>query len=470
MKTHISTIKYEELDFCYFKDNESIDVRGIIDFNAVIINCSDKVLANHAIHKIRSNNNEAVYLKPIFVYNKVDYVDEVMNELVDGVIYSLEQLGNSADIARKIILKSRDLVEVSYVSFETYVITKSLRYLYSRSKNTLEPITYRNSKIGYYFPSISSNYEAHDENKVLDVLKLAEDEGLLVGEFCENIYLCNNCFDGFLNYREVCPECGSSNLNSEDLIHHFPCAYIGPSSDFTNEFNAYDMQCPKCSKVLKHIGVDYDKPSVIFTCRKCNSTFQDVVIKAKCTSCSTDTDVEYLAPREIKKYTLTPKGKYAAISGVANTKTDMTRMPGTVDKATFDVMLQYEIERMKVADIDSNIAFLHLSNSKELYTMIGKDARTNLLTDLVQVTRNSIRPSDIISFDSSSTLLFSMNESNHKDAEKVVEKIAKLIIQLIKDNFKNFEAKVVYKVHALDTNLSYQDRLKLLLADIVKHD
>jgi len=145
-------------------------------------------------------------------------------------------------------------------------------------------------------------------------------------------------------------------------------------------------------------------------------------------------------------------------------------MPGTVDKATFDVMLQYEIERMKVADIDSNIAFLHLSNSKELYTMIGKDARTNLLTDLVQVTRNSIRPSDIISFDSSSTLLFSMNESNHKDAEKVVEKIAKLIIQLIKDNFKNFEAKVVYKVHALDTNLSYQDQLKLLLADIVKHD
>lgn len=468
MTTHISTLKFEELDFCYFKDNESIDVRTVADFSAVIINCSDKVLANHVIHKIRSNNNEAVYLKPIFIYNKIDYVDAVMNELVDGIIYNLDQLANPADTTRKIILKSKDLIEVSYVSFETYVITKALRFLYSRNKSALEPMPYRNSKIGYYFPAISSSYEANDEHKILDVLKMAEDEGLVVGEFFENIYLCNNCFDGFLNYREVCPECGSSNLNSEDLIHHFPCAYIGPMSDFTNEFNTFDMQCPKCSKVLKHIGVDYDKPSIIFSCRKCNSTFQDVIIKSKCTSCATDTDVEYLAPREIKKYQLTPKGKYAAITGIASTKSDMTRMPGTVDKATFDVMLQYEIERMKVADIDSNIAFIHLSNAKELYTMIGKDSKMTLLTELVQVTRNSIRSSDIISFDSSSTLLFSINESAIKDAEKVVEKISKLISQLIKDNFKNFEAKISYKVHPLDSAIDYKDQLRMLIKDLAR--
>ena len=467
MKANISEIKYEELTFCYFKDNESVDVRGIADYSAVIVNCSEKVLANHAIHKIRSNNIESVYLKPIFVYNKIDYVDEVMNELIDGLAYSLDQLNHIAETTRRILLKSKDLLELNYPSFESYVITKSLRFLYSRGKNTLDPIPYRNSKIGYYYPSVSSNYEFHDENKVVDVLKLAEDEGFLQGEFYESVYLCNNCFDGFLNYREVCPECSSPNLNSEDLIHHFPCAYIGPSSDFTNEFNVSDMQCPKCSKVLKHIGVDYDKPSVIFTCKKCNSTFQDVVIKAKCTYCSSDTDVEYLAPREIKKYQLTPKGKYAAISGVANTKSDVKRMQGTVDKVTFDVMLQYEIERMKVADIQSNIAFIHISNGKELFAMIGKDAKENLLIDLVQVTRNAIRPSDIIAFESSSTMLFSMNESNPKEAELAVENISKLMIQLIKDNFKNFEAKISFKILALDSKFGHQEQLKLLTAELI---
>ena len=131
-------------------------------------------------------------------------------------------------------------------------------------------------------------------------------------------------------------------------------------------------------------------------------------------------------------------------------------------------MLQYEIERMKVADIDSNIAFIHLSNAKELYTMIGKDSKMTLLTELVQVTRNSIRSSDIISFDSSSTLLFSINESAIKDAEKVVEKISKLISQLIKDNFKNFEAKISYKVHPLDSAIDYKDQLRMLIKDLAR--
>ena len=30
-----------------------------------------------------------------------------------------------------------------------------------------------------------------------------------------------------------------------------------------------DLVCPKCNRQLRHIGVDYEKPSKLFTCFNC---------------------------------------------------------------------------------------------------------------------------------------------------------------------------------------------------------
>ena len=47
--------------------------------------------------------------------------------------------------------------------------------------------------------------------------------------------ILHNCKNGHLSFREVCPSCDSANMISEDLIHHFPCGYIGAISDFKNK-------------------------------------------------------------------------------------------------------------------------------------------------------------------------------------------------------------------------------------------
>jgi hypothetical protein len=124
------------------------------------------------------------------------------------------------------------------------------------------------------------SFDDNEEPQVLDALDWAEKEGLVWPDFQERIYVCSSCSGGFLSFREVCPHCKSSNIDGEDLVHHFPCAYIGPVSDFQMEDSSV-LNCPKCNKDLHHIGVDYDKPVVINHCNNCDSIFQDIYVKAK---------------------------------------------------------------------------------------------------------------------------------------------------------------------------------------------
>ena len=93
------------------------------------------------------------------------------------------------------------------------------------------------------------------------------------------------------------------------MIHHFRCAYIGPESDFRkNDF----LQCPKCNHKLKHIGIDYDKPSEIHTCKNCNHKSQETKMKAKCIDCRKENELDQLSTYSIFNYTPTEKGRQLA--------------------------------------------------------------------------------------------------------------------------------------------------------------
>jgi predicted amidophosphoribosyltransferase len=171
------------------------------------------------------------------------------------------------------------------------------------------------NQLGFHYPIVSDIFGQSDQHKVLRVLDKGVDKGFLTKEFKEKVYLCYNCYNSFLLNREVCPNCNSSHLSSEDLVHHFPCAYVGPVSDYESEDRPDQMICPKCEKSLKHIGVDYDKPSLIYFCRNCSDTFQDVMIKSRCTNCSSDMEIENLSGHSIYQYELTRGGEHAAING-----------------------------------------------------------------------------------------------------------------------------------------------------------
>jgi hypothetical protein len=46
--------------------------------------------------------------------------------------------------------------------------------------------------------------------------------------------------------QTVCPACGAEGLKIFPVLHHMPCAYVGPQYDFASAAAGYT--CPKCRR------------------------------------------------------------------------------------------------------------------------------------------------------------------------------------------------------------------------------
>lgn len=67
--------------------------------------------------------------------------------------------------------------------------------------------------------------------------------------------------------HNICPKCHFEATFVEPVIHHFLCAYVGPTSDFA----AYDdgACCPKCSHKISKTSDDWEPIGFSLTCRSC---------------------------------------------------------------------------------------------------------------------------------------------------------------------------------------------------------
>ena len=292
------------------------------------------------------------------------------------------------------------------------------------------------------------------------------EEKLMKKEFLDSVYLCTICTTGYLSYREVCPKCNSSNATSQDIVHHFPCSYVGPIDDFKNRIDD-ELNCPKCNKTLRHIGVDYDKPSIVNDCLSCGHRFQDFNVKAKCMTCKFDNEVEKLNKSSINTLSITKKGQIMSISGYMTTSKDLDEIIGTVKMDTFKTMLKYEIERLKQTDRTSNLAVLHLINSGEAYSKMDNELQKTMLKILIKIIRKSLPTSSVITFYSSSTILIALNDLPLKIAKNIIQDIIALIRELMGTNFKNMTITLENEVKAVTSKLSSDLQIQQLVKDYV---
>jgi len=148
-------------------------------------------------------------------------------------------------------------------------------------------------------------------NTVLDdtqarrsAIKLTE-KGLLKPEFFARVHECANCSSSRFNVQEVCPDCGSAELEDESYLHHFRCACQGPESDFRH---GDDLICPKCRRELRHFGHDYDRPGVMVKCKSCGGATSEPQVGFDCLDCGTRYDGEAVRTRDVHAYRLTDEG------------------------------------------------------------------------------------------------------------------------------------------------------------------
>jgi hypothetical protein len=314
LETPNSVVTIGKVNFYKINDRIAFFWNALMAYDGFIIDSSNATFIRTVAREIRGHHQPDIYLKGIFLMGNPEIKNKSVYSLIDGFILGEDDLNMAASRSQDYFLRSLDIHGSVPRGVYGPIIKKAFDLLYTRQNKVLAPLRDTHSIIGYNFPELSVSFEEDEEPQVLDALDWAEKEGLIWPDFQERIYVCTSCSGGFLSIREVCPHCKSSNIDGEDLVHHFPCAYIGPLSDYQMEDSSV-LNCPKCNKDLHHIGVDYDKPSVINHCHNCDSIFQDVYVKAKCMNCESDMDVQYLKSRNINSYKLTKKGRQAITKG-----------------------------------------------------------------------------------------------------------------------------------------------------------
>ncbi len=456
------TIEYLNTKYIYVSQSRDLKIDRSVSYAGIIIDGKNLDFTKMVVKRIRGNQNSEIYLKPIIILNGNAHRDVFIKNLIDGVIFSFDQIPLINEHVSEINNLSKEITIINSISFEAMIVSKLLYFMFTRNLKMLEPVPYALSNTNYSFPFLACNFSDFEEFQVLEMLEIATQEGLFKHKFLDRIYLCSNCKSSHLSFREACPKCGSSHTDTFDIVHHFPCAYVGPITDFTNDIDD-QLNCPKCSKKLKHIGVDYDKPSVLHQCKNCDNRFQDFHVKAKCMSCTFDNPVETLVDKEINEYTLTKKGESYALQGYVSTPKDIEDIIGTVKFDTFKTVCRYEVERLRQTEGSSNIVAINIVNAGQFYAKVGSNAQQMLLKDLVGEIRSSIRSSDMITFYSSSVILVTMFEIPTKISQRIMDDVLKLLEKLIQNNFKDLVIEIKSNVHQLNYNLSSELQINQLI-------
>jgi hypothetical protein len=69
--------------------------------------------------------------------------------------------------------------------------------------------------------------------------------------------------------HNICQKCPSEAIVIEPVIHHFLCAYVGPTTDF--ESHQESVICPKCNHALSKTSKDWEPIGFSITCRYCSN-------------------------------------------------------------------------------------------------------------------------------------------------------------------------------------------------------
>ena len=440
----------------FYKINDRIDFfwNALMVYDGFIIDSSNAVFIRTVAREIRGHHQPEIYLKGIFLMGNPHLRDKAVYSLIDGFILANEDLRMAANRSQDYFLRSLDIHSSTPSGVYGAVIKKAFDLMYTRQNKMLAPIRDTHSIIGYNFPELSMSFEDNEEPQVLDALDWAEREGLIWPDFQERIYVCSSCSGGFLSFREVCPHCKSSNVEGEDLVHHFPCAYIGPVSDFQMEDSSV-LNCPKCNKDLHHIGVDYDKPAVINHCNNCDSIFQDVYVKAKCMNCESDMDVQYLKSRNINAYKLTKKGRLSITKGyetnVTENELDITLQP--LD--TFMSLLKYDIIREGRELGDDALTGIYFENLNDFALEYGDFRRQTLIREIALIVQQRMNDLDYMCLEQSNLLWIVVHDV--KNTERALENLVKEIKELIELNLSTVKLTILFEYTYLQTASSAEN-------------
>jgi len=430
------------------------DLDKLINEKEFIISYVGEDELNKLLYKIKKHSKLEIYAKPILLLNQFDikispYFIQTIDKVIDNKYY--ENFMYKKDILISEINRKINFLKKSEYKSNNITL-KLLRYIYVRNI-TLVPYQTIENKYGYTYPKIDHFLDKGEQN-FFEIFDYLVKRFLLETNFVDRCHFCLECYSPFLNFKEVCPRCFSVNIKSEPLIHHFECAYVGLESEFKH---GKKMICPKCDKELFHLGVDYDKPSFMYICNKCQYEFQEALIQTTCFNCNSTFDVDNVILKDIFEYKLTTLSENAALFGFESLfdkiiDENLEILPNYIFNRFLEIEL-IRIQRYKKSV--STLVRLNLSNLDEIYKDLNNFEKIKkIFVQLADLIKTFLRTSDVITVFNDLIYGILLIETSIDGAKITTKRLKEKITELFEVNLsQTYQIDVSLKEINKDSNL-----------------
>jgi hypothetical protein len=439
----------------------SLDAGADADY--FLIDISSESDALKVIGKVRQKLLPAIYLKPLVLISNRGDLSNSLHGQVDFVLSSLQlQQPLPAELLDQVEAINRRVaaLQEQALKADTNLALRLVRYLYSRDRE-IEPVASIKSRGGYTYPGIESLFGTNDMS-MWQTLDFLHSQHLVQTRFITRTHQCASCGCAFLNFKETCPQCQSEELDSDDLVHHFRCGYTAELSDFRQQER---LVCPKCDQTLRHIGVDYDKPSVMYHCRSCDHRFQEPEIATTCYDCHRTAPPEHQVHRNIEAYKLSMLGVNAALYGLDSLFASiLERRLQLLPLDVFERFIAVEkarIGRYKVSQ--SSLLLIDIKGLEEIYLTLG-ERTSEVYEELANLFYAMLRSSDLISSRNESLFLIMLTETSQQDAKIVEGRLTDGVGELLKASL-GASPEILSDIVNVDSSLDMTAYLETFLSE-----
>ncbi len=113
-------------------------------------------------------------------------------------------------------------------------------------------------------------------------IEVAQQRGELSEVLLDRVWVCPQC-RALPSFRPACPCCGSAGVERDRMMHHFACAFVGPTSEF--QLTDDGLSCPKCCTQRLMVGTDCEYLDGPWHCSDCDWSPAELEIVGHCLKC-----------------------------------------------------------------------------------------------------------------------------------------------------------------------------------------
>lgn len=256
-------------------------------------------------------------------------------------------------------------------------------------KPALDPI----SHYGHFFPDVARIFFKTDRD--MDFLEKLAEANLLSRKIYNRVRMCPLCDDNHINIREVCAKCRSIDIIQTEMIHHFACGHVNEISAFKK---GTDLICPKCNEVLRHIGLDYEKPTSHFKCNDCEFIFPDPVVEFQCLWCGLVLEINDSIEKLVYRYEISPLGEDAAktgrISGLDLASLLYNKYTNLYSKQYFEIEFNRELIRQERYKQKFTFLMITIDGLEEVRRKNPNQLVENYVNDIFKTLSSHLRKLD----------------------------------------------------------------------------